>query len=137
MIVHGLVAGIFAIPFVVGAAGLVPCGGPSGDTYLDSAGVPRDASHSCGFNDLVVMANTIVHFLLYDIAVPLAALGFMFVGGRLIINQDKEGEWSKAKEAFGDIGKGFLIILGSYVLIKFAIAQFLNTEGGFTLFLLN
>ncbi len=111
------------LPFAVGAAGLVPCGGGGGEPV-------------CDFNQLMVMANNIIRFLMYSVAVPLAALGFMVVGARLVFNQNKEAAWTTAKESFGDIGRGFFIILGAFLLIKFVLSQFLAT--GFSVdFLLN
>lgn len=119
---HSLVLGLLVLPVTAGAAGLVPCGG---------AGEP-----GCDFNQLLVMVNTIVHFILFDLAIPLAAFGFMWAGASLVLNQEKEHAWSEAKERFQNIGLGFLIILAAFVGIKFVLAQFLNTDAGFTTFLL-
>lgn len=90
----------------------------------------------CEFNDLIDLANTIINFLIYDVAVPLAALGFMYAGARMVISQNKPAEWTKTKEMMSNIGYGFAIMLGSFVLIKFVLYQFLDTEAGFTLYLL-
>ena len=90
----------------------------------------------CGFEDLMKLANAIVQFLMFKVAIPLATLGFMYAGARLILNQDKEAERSNAKEMLENIGKGFAIMLGSFVLIKFILYQFLNTGADFTLYLL-
>lgn len=110
---------LLVLPTVVYGLGLIPC---------DNA--------SCGFSDLITLANNIVHFLMYDVAVPLVALGFMYTGARLVIFQNKEGEWTEAKGRFGDIAMGFGMMLGAYVLIKTILYAFLNQAGGYTLFLL-
>lgn len=122
------------LPMIVYGAGLglIPCGETPFVLNSDPA---TTATHACEFNDLFRIANTIIHFLMIDVAVPLAALGFMYVGGRLVVLQNKESEWEKAKEGFADIGKGFAIMLGAYVLIKTILFAFLDTSGGFTLFL--
>lgn len=104
---------IIGIPILASAAGLVPCGGES--------------EPSCDFNQLMKMINTIIHFLFYDVAIPLTTISFMYIGGRLIIHQDKQGEWKKAKDAFEDMGIGFGIMVGAFVLIKFVLSQFLAT----------
>lgn len=114
---------VISFPFMAVAAGLVPCGGGTDEP-------------ACDFNQLMIMANKIVHFLLYSVAVPLSAIGFMWAGGNLVFSQNKEKAWSDAQERFGDIGKGFFIILGAFVLIKFILYQFLDTTAGFTLFLI-
>lgn len=113
-----------AVPSIAFGAGLIPCGNPE---YIDK-GVTIPAQPPCDFNYLIVMANTIIRFLMIDVAVPLAALGIMWTGGSLILNQDKESAWSDAKSRFGDIGMGFGIMLGAFVLIKFILLQFLSTD---------
>lgn len=90
----------------------------------------------CEFSDLIDLAHTIISFLIYDVAVPLAALGFMYAGARMVLYPDKEKEKSAAKEMMTNIGYGFAIMLGSFVLIKFVLYQFLDSEAGFTLYLL-
>lgn len=91
---------------------------------------------NCGFEDLMKLANAIVQFLMFKVAIPLATLGFMYAGARMVIIQNKEAERKNAKEMMENIGKGFAIMLGSFVLIKFILYQFLNTGEGFTLYLL-
>lgn len=99
---------IIGMPILVSAAGLVPCDGTD-----------------CDFNKLMTMVNNIIHFLFYDVAIPLMTLSFVFVGGRLIIYPDKTGEWNKAKDAFQNIGIGLGMMVGAFVLIKFVLSQFL------------
>ena len=127
---------VLFVPMMAYGASLVPCGQPAGTPDIIVGGATYQTTNECGFNDLIVLANTIVRFLMYDVAVPLAAIGFMWAGGNLVLNQDKEGAWSDAKERFGNIAKGFGIMLGAYVLIKFVLYTFLNQAGGYTLFLL-
>lgn len=104
---------ILLLPIIASAAGLVPCGG--------------DGEPLCDFNQLMTMVNKIIHFLFYDVAIPLTAISFMYIGGRLVLYQDKAGEWKKAKDAFENIGMGFGIMIGAFVLIKFVLSQFLAT----------
>jgi hypothetical protein len=105
---------IFALPIVSMAQVGIPCEGTAADP--------------CEFNDLIVLANNIIKFLMFTVAVPLAALGFMWAGASLVLNQEKEKAWSEAKERFENIAIGFGIILGAYVLIKGVIYSFLTAE---------
>jgi hypothetical protein len=115
-----MLAGVLFILPAIGLAQIsIPCDGPD-----------------CGFNDLIILANNIVKFLVFTVAVPLAALGFMWAGAGLVLNQNKEGAWSEAKERFGNIGMGFGIILAAFLLVKMVLYAFLNTDAGFTAFLL-
>lgn len=105
---------ILVAPSVAFGASLIPCGGKDQDP--------------CEFKHLIKLANTIIRFLMIDVAVPLAAIGFMWTGGNLILNQNKEGAWNDAKSSFSDIGMGFGIMLGAFVLIKFILFAFLSDE---------
>ncbi|MDO8604187.1 MAG: hypothetical protein Q7K40_02185 [bacterium] len=114
---------VFAVPFIAVAQVGIPCGEDlNGDKIISGN------NEECNFNDLIQLANNIIKFLIYKVAVPLTAIGFMFVGARLVINQDKEGEWTKAKEAFSNIAIGFFIMLGAYVLIKTGLFALLSDD---------
>ncbi len=82
----------------------------------------------CGFNDLIILASNIMSFLIYYVAVPLAAIGFMWVGANLVLSLEKEKAWNTAKEGFWDIGKGFAIMIAAFLLIRFVLDQFLSPE---------
>lgn len=112
------------LPLFVSAAGLVPCGG---------GGVEP----ACDFNQLMIMVNNIISFLLFNIAIPLAALGFMISGALLVFNQNKSGALSEAKGRMWDILVGFFWILSGFLLVKVILYSFLNTEAGFTTFLMD
>jgi hypothetical protein len=102
---------VFAIP-VVGLAQIgIPCSGVD-----------------CKFSDLIILANNIIQFIVFSVAVPLAALGFMVVGAKLVLNQNKEGAWSDAKQSFELMAKGFGLILASFLLVKFVLYQFISAD---------
>ncbi len=109
------VGAILVLPFIVMA------------TSGEHVGIPCTGL-DCDFDDLIVLASNIMNFLIYYIAVPLAALGFMWAGADLVLNQDKAHSWSEAKERFWDIGKGFAIMISAFLLIKFVLFQFLSDE---------
>lgn len=119
---------ILVVPAVALGAGLIPCGRPAGTDPIIVGGAPYLTTNECGFNDLIILANIIIKFLMIDVAVPLAALGIMWAGGKLVVNQNKESAWSEAKESFGSIGMGFLIMLGAFVLIKLVLFTFLSND---------
>lgn len=105
---------------------LIPCGQPAGTPNIIVNGISVVTTNQCGFNDLIILMNTIIKFLLFTVAVPLTALGFMWAGASLVLNQEKEKAWSEAKERFENIAIGFGIMLGAYVLIKGVIYLFLT-----------
>lgn len=113
----GVVFLILSLPFFASAQVGIPCGE-----------VVNGKLEECTFDHLIILINNIIKFLMFSVAVPLAALGLMWRGGVLVINQDKESAWSEAKEGFWDIGKGFMIMLGAYVLIKTILFAFLDEQ---------
>ncbi len=127
MVVAGVILILPLIAFANEHIGIVPCGVPGGE-YLDSNKAPQSAAGECGFSDLIILASNIMTFLIYYVAVPLAALGFMWAGSDLVINQKKEEAWSKAKDRFWDIGKGFAIMIAAFLLIRLILDEFLSVE---------
>lgn len=114
---------VIIAPFIAWAQVGIPCG----DIVA--------GQQQCGFKDLIVLANSIIHFLMFSVAVPLAAIGIMFVGGKMVLSPNKESAKTSAKESFTNIAIGFLIMLGAYVVIKVIIYSFLNTGEGFFTYL--
>lgn len=138
---HSLVLSLFAIPLIVSGAEvdarLVPCGGQPGTKFIDASGATLPADHPCEFTDMMLMVNKIISFILWDLLLPLMALAFMVIGGKLVLFQDKPKAISEAKSSLESMMIGIAIILSAFVGIKFFLAQFLNTDKGFTMFLLN
>lgn len=129
---------VLIVPTMAFGASLIPCGQPANTPNIIVGGVSYPTTNECGFNDLIILANAIISFLMYDVAVPLAALGIMWAGGKLVVSQNKESAWSEARGSFGDIGMGFLIMLGAFVLIKLVLFTFLsNDQIEFMKFMLN
>jgi hypothetical protein len=119
---------VLVLPIMARGASLLPnCG------ITDASGKFID----CTFNDVIILVNNVIHFLVFTVSVPLAALGFMWAGANLVLSQNKQSAWSEAKGRLETIGVGFGIMLGTYVLLKVVIYYFLNTEKGFFTFLVN
>ena len=114
ILAHALVLGVITTPFMVGAAGFVPCGGPT--------------EASCTFDDLIIMINKLIQFALYGLVMPLAAVAFMWAGASLVLQQDKHHAWTEAKERFTDVFIGIAIIMAAFVVVKFILFTFLKAD---------
>jgi len=112
-----LAGGTFVLPLAVLAQVGIPCNGPD-----------------CDFSSLITLANNIIKFLMFTVAVPLAALGFMMLGVQILLHPNEAEARSNAKEIAGNIAKGFGIILAAFLLVKLILSEFLNV--GYTAFLL-
>lgn len=98
-------------------------------------GIPCDGP-DCGFDDLIMLINNVIKFLIFAVAVPLAALRFMYAGAILVLNPNKEESKTKAVNIFQGVGIGFLVMLGAYVLIKTLLFAFLtDDQAGFMQFM--
>lgn len=102
---------VFAIPvFAMAQIGLPDCGA------------------ECGFNDLMALVNRIIQFIVFQVSVPLAALGFMWLGVQVLLHPNEAAAKSKAKEIAGNIAMGFGIILAAFLIIKFVLYQFISED---------
>ncbi len=112
---------------LAGAVLIIPAVG------LSQVGIPCSGA-DCDFNALITLANNVIKFLLFTVAVPLAALGFMFLGVQILLHPNEAEVRSNMKEVAGNIAKGFGIILAAFLLVKLILSSFLNV--GYTAFLL-
>lgn len=94
---------------------------------FSQVGIPCDGP-DCGFDDLIMLTNNVIKFLIFAVAVPLAALRFMYAGAILILSPNKEESKTKAVGIFQGVGVGFLVMLASYVLIKTVLFAFISDE---------
>lgn len=114
--------------FVMFMVPLLVLGQETGSGLIPCVGVAGPGGNACDFNSLIVLANNIIKFLLYKVSVPLVAVGAMYAGAKLILADNKESAWTEAKGRFADIGTGFGIMLGAYVLIKVVLFAFLTEK---------
>ncbi len=98
-----ILIGILLFLPVISSAQLVPCGG---------AGDP------CEFSDLMVMINSIINFLLFNLAIPVAAIMFAGAGFMLMMAGGDPGKISQAKEIFNSVLTGLLIAFMAWIIVQ-------------------
>lgn len=86
-------------PSFIYAAGLVPCDG------------------SCGFGDLLTLIGNVINFLLFRIAMPIAAIMFAYAGFLLLFSGGNPGARSKAKDIFVNVAFGLAIAMAAWLII--------------------
>jgi hypothetical protein len=84
--------------------GLVPCG-----TTRNPA--------MCGFNDLMAMINKVINFILFVMAVPIAAIMFAYAGFMLVTSGGSSEKMSKAKSTFINVAIGLIIVAASWLMV--------------------
>ncbi len=104
--------------------GLVHCG----KSNVDSAGNPVTADTAeCGFNDIFVLINNILHFILFIIAIPISAIMFAYAGFLYLTSGGGE-QVSKAKGIFSGVATGLAIAAGAWLIIH-SILLLLGYQG--------
>ena len=102
------------LPAVSLADPLVPCGtGNNG---------PQD----CTLYKLVTLANNVINFLLYEIALPVSIILIIYAGGRIVVYRDNPGERSKALGLLKNVLIGFAIMFGAFIIVKAVLDFFAN-----------
>ena len=94
---------------VVVQAQLVPCNGPD-----------------CGFDDLILLAQRIINFLIFSVAAPLAAISFAVAGFLYMTAKGNEAQHSKAKSIFVYVFIGFVIALSAWLIVNFIVTSLVN-----------
>lgn len=102
---------LFVVIFVpaVAHAQLVPCSGAD-----------------CGFEDLVILAQRVINFLIFNIAAPLAAVSFAVAGFMYMTAKGNEAQHAKAKSIFVYVFIGFVIALSAWLIVNFIVTSLVN-----------
>jgi hypothetical protein len=95
--------------------GLVKCG--------------KGSSPSCNFTDFMTLVNTVIQFLLFKMAVPIAAIMFAYAGFTMVISGGSPEAKTKAKTIFTNVALGLIIAVAAWLIIR-TILLILDYEGG-------
>ncbi|PCI20188.1 hypothetical protein COB64_02660 [Candidatus Wolfebacteria bacterium] len=86
----------------------------------------------CDFNFLLTLINNVIDFLLFNIAIPIAAIAFAYAGFILLSSGGAPDKRSKAKAIFINVLIGLVIALSAWLIVK-AIFFGLGLRPGFSL----
>ncbi|MCX6735575.1 MAG: pilin [Candidatus Parcubacteria bacterium] len=94
--------------------GLVQCG----------TGEGPDAANQCGFNDIISLIQRVINFLLFVIAMPLAAIAFTWTGFQLMLasSQGKADGLGILKQRMFLIVGGFGLALSAWLIVHAIVA---------------
>lgn len=91
------------VPSFAFAASLVPCNG---------------TTTPCNFAAVITLIKNVVNFLLFGLAVPLAAISFAIAGVMILTAGGNTGQVEKAKEIFWNVLWGLIIALSAWLIVK-------------------
>ncbi len=84
-----------------------------------SAGLVPDCSPNCNWNDLLALINKVINFILFDLAVPIAAIMFAYAGFKMVIaGEESGGARTQAKEIFLNALFGLLMAAAAWLIIS-------------------
>jgi len=101
-------------------SGLIPCG------ISSTPGAMVDATQQCTFDDLIILAQNVINFLIFNIASPLAAVMFAYAGFLYVTNAGNESRVNEAKGIFWAVFWGFVIVLAAWLTVNMIVTFFLN-----------
>lgn len=100
-----------------GSSGLVPCGYDEVPPGADPK-VAITVAEDCDFWDLLQLAKNIIDFLLYTIAMPLAAIMFAYAGWLYLSAQGNESKVKEAHHIFGMVALGLALALAAWLIVN-------------------
>jgi hypothetical protein len=103
--------------------GLIPCG-----NVASGAGSTTDM---CTFTDLVVLAQTVIKFLIFSLAAPIAAIMFAYAGFTYVTNGGNESKIKQAHDIFLYVFWGLIIALAAWLMVNFVLTFLLGTGSAF------
>ncbi len=115
-----LILTILTVPSLSFAqSGLVPCGVESypDNTTVNGVDVSGKIVEPCGFNELFDLINGVINFLIFVIALPIAAIMFAYAGFLLAFSGIQPEARSKAKKIFGQVVFGFVLAVAAWLII--------------------
>jgi len=95
-------------PLTSMAAGLIPC------------------DVGCGYNDLIILAQNVIEFLIFRIAAPLGAVMFAYAGFLYVTNRGNEGQVSEAHQIFWYVFWGLVVCLAAWLIVNFIVRFLLD-----------
>ena len=107
-----LVLVLFIMPAVSFATVLVPC----------------TDGKSCDFNALMTMVNTVIKFIIFDLALPIDAIMFVYAGFKLVTSGGDTGARQTAKDVFTNTLIGLIFAVAAWLIIN-TVLSILGYQG--------
>ncbi|OGI82227.1 hypothetical protein A3I95_00635 [Candidatus Nomurabacteria bacterium RIFCSPLOWO2_02_FULL_44_12] len=90
--------------------GLIPCG-----TLVDASG---KVTNSCGFGDFMKLINWVIDFILKKLALPIAAIMFVYAGFLMVTGGGSTEAAGKARKIFTSTALGLILAAAAWVIVK-------------------
>lgn len=115
---------VFAVETEKGG-GLIPCGLTNKELKIDPVTkktIGGEIIVPCTFDHALILINNVVNFLLFYLAVPLAAVVFTYAGIQLLISGGSSEGMQKAKAVFTSTALGLILAVAAWLIIHTLLA---------------
>lgn len=102
--------------------GLIPCGNTE---------VANQVQDKCTYQDLIILAQTVIKFLIFSLAAPIAAIMFAYAGFTYITNGGNESKIKQAHDIFLYVFWGLIIALAAWLVVNFILEFLLGANSTF------
>ena len=72
----------------------------------------------CGFKDLITLINSIVKFILVNLAIPISAIMFAYAGFELVTSGGNTEKKSQAKKIFINVAIGLIFVAAAFLIVQ-------------------
>jgi len=103
-------------------SGLIPCGNGA------LVGGMVAENERCTFDDLIILAQIVINFLIFRIAAPIAAVMFAYAGFLWLTNGGNESKITQAREVFWMVFWGLVIALAAWLTVNMIVTFFVGTN---------
>lgn len=76
---------------------------------------------NCGFKQIGDLINKVVSFVVFDMAVPIAAIMFAYAGFELITSGGETSKREKAKKIFTNVAIGLAFAAAAFLIVHFIL----------------
>lgn len=109
---------ILALPLIVSAQNIVPCGTTS-------------HPEPCQFKDLIALVNNFISYFIAFVYVPFVSLTIIYIG--FLFVKDQAAAKTKAKKILWNVVIGTILVLGAWILVNFVVKTFIDPSAGITI----
>jgi len=102
------------LPAVAFGQGLVPCG--------------NEGQNPCDFDYFLILIQSVINFLMFSVASPLAALMFAYAGFKLMTSGGNETAKEDAKKILSSVLFGLFIALSAWLVIRLIVGALLDPD---------
>jgi hypothetical protein len=103
--------------------------GAGNTTQVNSSTITYAANQQCDFAALMKLINNVINFILFAMAIPVAAIMFAYAGFLLVTaGGEAAGARTKAKNIFINVVIGLILALAAWLIVKLILSTLGYTD---------